>query len=178
MTTRMKWTATVLVLAIGLMAGTAAAQKGSDDIAAVGTFKGIQSSPGNCVTINEMCYGNTFVLKSHGEWESYHLTVSLNYSTSKFLPNNWVVSGGTWSMVVFRYDQYAGTLYGEVQSGNMSLVTNGNGDPVARRMQANLTSQGGFGIFEGRAGRGISGAYDMIYELRSEETSGAANFNF
>ncbi len=125
-----------------------------------------------------MCHGDTFVLASHGEWESYHLTVSLTYSRAQFVPNSFVVTGGTWSMVVVRENQYAGTLYGDIRSGSLSLVTNNAGEPLSIRVQVQLTSNGGFGTFGGRAGTGVAGVYDMSTDIRSSETNGIARFDF
>ena len=80
-------------------------------------------------------------------------------------------------MVIVRENQYAGTLYGDIRSGNLSLVTNNAGDQISKRVQVQLTSNGGFGAFAGRAGTGVAGVYDMSTDARSKETNGTARFN-
>src|SRR5687767_11980638 len=102
-------------------AGTVSAQvRNNGGVIGVGLYTGVESAAGTCEMSVAMCYGNTYVLNSFGEWESHHLTVSLNYFNS--LPaggNGFTVTGGNWSLVVMRENQYAGTLYGEVKDGSI-----------------------------------------------------------
>jgi hypothetical protein len=46
--------------------------------------------------------------------------------------------GGSWSLVVFRNDDYAGTLFEKVSGGAIDVVTNGNGESDFRQMQIDL----------------------------------------
>lgn len=179
MTKQMTKIAMMMVLAIGLMASAATAQnKDGGGFAPTGIYTGIETAEGNLDQLSAIRYGNSFVLNSFGEWETHHLTVSLDYTTNQIVPNNFIVTGGTWSLVVVRDNQYAGTLYGDVQVGSVNLTTNANGEAVSKQVQVNLRSSGGLGIFAGRAGKDISGAYNAITDLRSSETNGNANFNF
>ena len=168
----------LLVLAMGLTANSAMAQGKDEGFAPVGIYTGIETRAATCDLSNEMCYGNTFVLESHGEWENHQLTVSLNYSTAQFYPTEFIVTGGSWSLVVLHDNQYSGTLYGSIQSGSLGMITNSRGDEIAKRIRVNLASGGGFGSFAGRPGHGIYGVYDMMTDLRSTNTSGVANFTF
>jgi hypothetical protein len=169
----------MLVLAIGLTAGAATAQiKGGGSFAPVGIYTGTETAEGTYDQLSQIQYGDTFVMNSFGEWESYHLTVSLNYSTSQFVPNNFIVAGGTWSLVVVRDNQYAGTLYGEVQSGSVNLTANSSGEIIAKQVQVNLRSNGGLGLFPRKDNETISGVYSATTDLRSKETTGNASFNF
>jgi hypothetical protein len=171
--------AAMLVLVIGLMASAAMAQnKGDEGFAPVGIYTGMESAPGTLNLANSMCYGNSFVLVSFGEWETHHLTVSLNYSTNSFMANHYIVTGGSWSLVVIRDNQYAGTLYGKVETGSVQLMTDSDGKEVSKKVQAILLSTGGLGVFEGKHGENISGVYDMTTDLRSSQTTGSANFSF
>lgn len=179
MTKKMTKIAMMMVLAIGLMVNAAAAQKiNGDGFAPVGIYTGIETAQGTFDQISGVRYGDTFVMNSFGEWESYHLTVSIDYSTSPFVPNNFLVTGGTWSLVVIRENQYAGTLYGEVQSGGVNLITNSDGEEVSKQVQISLRSTGGLGSLQRKGEENISGVYNAITELRSMETTGNANFNF
>ncbi len=177
MTKQMTKIAMMMVLAIGLMASVATAQK-SGGFAPVGIYTGIETDEGTPDPISAIRYGNSFVLNSFGEWETHHLTVSVDYATNQIVPNNFIVTGGTWSLVVMRDNQYAGTLYGDVQVGSVNLTTNANGEAVSKQVQVTLRSSGGLGIFAGRAGKNISGVYNTITDLRSNETNGNANFGF
>ena len=167
----------MLVLAIGLTAGAATAQiKGGGSFAPVGIYTGTETTEGIFDQLSATHYGNTFVMNSFGEWESYHLTVALNYSSNQFFPTNFIVTGGTWSLVVIRDNQYAGTLYGEVQSGNLSFTEFGENN--SKNVQVNLRSTGGSGLFPRKDNETVSGVYSAITDLRSKETTGNASFNF
>lgn len=179
MTKKMTKIAMMMVLAIGLMVSAATAQdKNGGGFAPIGIYTGIESAEGTLDQISQIRYGNSFVLNSFGEWETHHLTVSLDYTTNQFVPNNFIVTGGSWSLVVLRDNQYAGTVYGEVQNGSVNIITNANGDEVSKQTQVTLRSSGGLGNFAGRESKNISGAYNAITDLRSNETTGRVDFNF
>jgi hypothetical protein len=167
----------MLVLAIGLTAGAATAQiKGGGSVAPVGIYTGTETAEGTFDQLSQIHYGDTFVMNSFGEWESYHLTVSLNYSTNQFFPTTSIVTGGTWSLVVVRDNQYAGTLYGEVQTGSLSFT--GSGENISKNVQVNLRSTGGSGLFPRKDNETVSGVYSATTVLRTKETTGNASFNF
>lgn len=169
----------IMMLAVGLTASAARAQKISGGgFAPVGLYSGMETKPGTSEPANSMIYGNSFVLNSFGEWETHHMTISLDYSTNSFNPNDLIVTGGSWSLVVVRENQYAGTLYGEVQTGSVNLITDENGEEISKQVRVNLKADGGLGIFAGRGNKDISGVYDMTTDLRSKETSGNATFSF
>lgn len=179
MTKQMTKIAMMMVLAIGLMASAATAQNKGDGFAPVGIYTGVETAQGTCETITGMCYGNTSVLNSFGEWESYHLTVSLNYiDIQNHNGSGLGVTGGTWSLVVVRDNQYAGTLYGEVLSGNILLTLDGNEEIISKQTQIILQAKGGLGRFAGKESENISGVYNTITDLRSNETNGSVNFTF
>jgi hypothetical protein len=167
------------VFAIGLMASAATAQEiTGGGFAPVGIYTGTETAEGTFDLLSAQHYGNTFVMNSFGEWESYHLTVSLDYSTNQFVPNSFIVTGGTWSLVVIRDNQYAGTVYGSVQSGSVNLVANNGGDIVSKQVQVDLRSTGAFGSLRRKNNEIISGVYNATSDLRSHETFGNASFNF
>jgi hypothetical protein len=179
MTKQMTKIALMLVLVMGLTASAAMAQnmKGGD-LAPVGIYTGIETAEGTIDPISAICYGNSFDLNSYGEWETHHLTVSLNYSINQFVPNNFIVTGGSWSLAVFRENVYAGTLYGEVQSGSLNLITNSNGKVVSKQVQVSLRSSSGLGIFKGKEYKNLGGVYNATTDFRSKETTGNVNFTF
>ncbi|HEY0458751.1 MAG TPA: hypothetical protein VGC97_06320, partial [Pyrinomonadaceae bacterium] len=118
--------AMMLVLAVVSTVGAATTQnKGS--IAGASIYTGSETAEGTFEPISAKRYGNTFVLDSFGEWESYHLTASLDYSTNSLFPNNLIVAGGTWSVVIIRDNQYAGTVYGKIVGGAITLMENQKG---------------------------------------------------
>lgn len=170
--------AIMLVLIVVLTVGAATAQNKDGDFAPVGFYTGIETAEGTPDWFWAMHYGDTFVLNSAGEWESHHLTVSLDHSLIQYVPNNFIVTGGTWSLVVIRDNQYAGTLYGKVSTGEVNLITDGDGKEVSKQVQITLISTGGLGIFAGRKNKEISGVYHATTDLRTKETRGNVNFNF
>ena len=177
MTKQMTKMMMMLVLAIGLTAGAATAQiKGSGGFGPVGIYTGTETAEGTFDMLSQVHYGNTFVMSSFGEWESYHLTLALNYSTNQLFPTNFIVTGGTWSLVVIRDNQFAGTLYGEVQAGSLSFTENGG--ISSKNVQVNLRSTGGSGLLQSKANNSISGVYTAVTNVRSKETNGNASFNF
>ena len=179
MTKQITKIAAMVTLMVGLMASAAMAQKiTGTGFAPIGLYTGMETMAGTSNLADSMIHGNTFVLNSFGEWESYHLTVSLDYSTNSFVPNESIVTSGSWSLVVVRDNQYAGTLYGQVQTGSVSSITNGNGDEISRQVRINLKANGGMGIFEGDDSKRITGVSDMNTDSRSKATSGNASFTF
>jgi hypothetical protein len=170
--------ATMLILVMGLLASTTFAQnRDGRGFAPVGLYTGFETASGTMKPASGVVYGNTFVLNSYGEWETHHLTISVDYSVNQFVPNNFIVTGGSWSLVIFRDNAYAGTLYGKVSGGSVLLTTNNNGEP-SKQTNISLQSTGGLGLFAGKESRDIIGVYEAITDLRSGETSGNTVFAF
>lgn len=162
--------AMIMILAIGLMASAATAQNKDDGFAPVGIYTGVETAQGTFESMSAMRYGNTYVLNSSGEWESHHLTVSLNYLLSGTPPlQGFSVISGNWSLVVIRDNQYAGTLYGEVTGGAITFIENANGETTSKRIQVNLQGKGGLGIFAGKNSENIVGVYDAITDLLRQQ---------
>lgn len=171
--------AIILAIFIGMAINSTMAQdKSNNGFAPIGFYTGMETVAGTDNMANSMTYGNTVVLNSFGEWESRHLTISLDYSTNSFYAGNYIVKGGSWSLVVFRENQYAGSIYGKVQTGSVNLTENDDGKTISKVLQLNLQSTGGLGLFEGREGINVSGVCDLIINLNSKETSGNASFSF
>lgn len=170
----------ILVLVIGL-AGAALAQNEGvvDGIAPVaGNYTGTETSPGNCDAIEGMCSGNLFVMNSDGDRENNTLVLFLKYSMNAIVPNNYVVTGGSWSLIVVRDNRYAGTLHGEILSGDIVLVQGEEAEPSSKNVRLNLASVSGFGIFDGKASVNIGGIYNATTDLKTKETTGTASFGF
>lgn len=158
-------------------AGISAQVKGSgNDVVEVGPVTGVESAAATCEMSVAMCFGNTYVLNSFGEWESHHLTVSLNYFNS--LPNGgfgFTVTGGNWSLVVMRENQYAGTLYGKVTSG--SIVYPPTDEEKSKKIiNVDLQATGGLGIFKKKSRKKIKATLEMSANLSSGEISGRLTF--
>lgn len=166
----------ILILTLAACAtGAISAQR----VGPVGFYTGIESAAGTCeMTVTSTCFGNTYVLNSFGEWESHHLTVSLNYFNS--LPsggNGFAVTGGDWSLVVIRENQYAGTLYGKVTDG--SIVYPPTDDEKSKKIiEVNLQATGGLGIFNNKLRKKITGTLKMTTTLSSRETTGRLDMTF
>ncbi|MFN0141404.1 MAG: hypothetical protein ACKVQW_15120 [Pyrinomonadaceae bacterium] len=89
------------------------------------SMTGIQNNAGTYDQNNDRCWGNTFVLRGRGEWFATHLTISMDYVEG--LPNpksgNQIILG-TWSMAVFKDDEYYATYYGDMTEGNIGWWIN------------------------------------------------------
>lgn len=168
---------TMLVLAIGLAAGAAAAQvKDDSGFAPVGLYTGEEIDEGICSRGSDaICYGNVFALTSFGEWETHHLTISIDYMVGGINPKEgFPVVDGFWTLVVYRDNAFAGKLKGSVLGGTVFV----DDESSLKHVQLNLRSAGGSGMFEGKAGENINGIYRTTTNMRTKETSGNANFGF
>jgi len=169
--------AAMIILAIGLLTSAAAQNISNGDLAQNIPLTGIETAKGTYEPMSNMFYGNSFVLNSLAESETHHLTVSLDYLCEQCEGNShFSVTGGSWSLVVFRNNVYAGTLYGKVSGGTIDVVTNRNGEPGFRQMQINLQATSGLGRFAGRGSANISGVYEAITDTGSNQTTGNISF--
>ena len=169
--------AAILMLAVGIMTSAALAHDdGSDGFAHTGYYTGVETSKGTLEPATGIYYGNTIVMNSFGRRETYCLTVSVDYSTIQFVPGNYIVSGGTWSLVVFRDNAYAGTIYGNVSGGNVLVSTNLSDDPT-QQMQINLEATGGMGVFNEKEIKDHTGSFTGITYLRSNHSEGNVQFD-
>ena len=159
--------AMMLVLMAGLMVSAATAQsKNGGDFAPVGIYTGVETAQGTFESMSAMRYGNTYLLNSYGEWESHHLTVSLDYLVSGTYPlQGFSVMSGNWSLAVIRDNQYAGTLYGEVESGAILFIENANGEIISKQTEVSLRATGGLGMFAGKESKNITGVYSVMTDL-------------
>lgn len=180
--------AAIITLAIGFLTTDAAAQQQSianDDSAPITSLTGIETAKGTFDPMSNMFYGNSFVLNSFDKSETQHLTISLDYScaldcfyvpcqASSHLP----VSGGSWSLVIYRDNVYAGTLYGRVAGGTIDVETDRDGEPSFRRTQLKLEATGGLGRFAFGRNTIISGVYEATTDARSTQTTGSIDLAF
>lgn len=178
--TMLCWLASVVLL-ITVTTAVKAQQIISGGFGPAGIYTGVETSEGTLDQIGGMYWGNSFALNSFGEWESYHLTVSVNYSTNQFNPSGgFIVTGGTWSLVVVRDNQYFGTINGEVSRGTVILLTNKLGVVTARQTQINLRATGALGGFQPREIQDMSGVLNATTDLLrgSKETFGTLPLTF
>ena len=168
-----------LIFALTVVAISAQVRSNGNGVIGVGLVTGVESAAATCEMSVATCYGNTYVLNSFGEWESYHLTVSLNYFNS--MPaggNGLAVAGGNWSLVVMRENQYAGTLYGEIKDGSIVFPAADDSPPKEKIITLNLQATGGLGIFKDRRRKKIAGMLKMTTDFNSRETIGRLDLNF
>jgi len=177
--------AAVIILAIGFTTSAAAQGKTNFVLTQSIPLTGIETARGTFEPMTNMFYGNSFVLNNFGESETHLLTVSLDYSNSLAYwceycdaLNSFPVTGGSWSLVVFRNNVYAGTLFGKVSGGAIDAVTNRNGEPGFRQMQINLQATGGLKSFAGKRSANMSGVYETITDVSSNQTTGNVYFTF
>lgn len=166
----------ILILTLAACASSAISAQG---VGPVGFYTGIESASGTCeMRVTSTCFGNTYVLNSFGEWESHHLTVSLNYFNSQPSGGNgFAVTGGNWSLVVIRENQYAGTLYGEIMNGSIIYPT--TDDEKSKKItEVNLQATNGLGIFKNKRRKKITGTLKMTTDLNSRETTGRLDLTF
>lgn len=183
----MKNLITKIVLTIiftACLPGVAAAQIATQSsrerksFASVRVYTGTEISGGRFDSMNTMLWGNTYVLTGTNEQETHSLTISLDYYDSQ--PNGgngFAVMSGMWSLVVFRNNAFAGTLYGDVSGGAITFLQNDDGGTVSKRTNAVLKVNGGTGIFKKRKIQIINCIYEATTEFSSNQTTGTLNLN-
>ena len=106
----------------------------------------------------------------------------MDYATAQFVPNNFIVTGGTWSLVIFRDGGYYGTVFGTVSRGNVLVLTNSNNDPTNGDMiqltEVTLQATRGLGAFSGKKVEHLIGVGNMTTDLRSNNAEGRVEFSF
>lgn len=179
MTKQMTKTAMMMVLAIGLIAGATMAQKIDDGGIVPSVFyTGFETADGTLDPMSENLYGNNFVMNNFGKWESRHLTVSVDYPTNPYNSDNFIVTGGTWSLVIIRENQYAGTLYGKVAGGVITLIEDPKEEKSSKLTQLKLQTTGDIGVCKEKENCDITGDLNMTTDLKTKETNGYVSFNF
>ena len=167
--------AMMIILAAGLMTATVSAQnKLGGDISAATIYNGIETSEGTRDHLSGFQYGNTFVMTGTGEYDSLHLTVSIN---SQEMFQGVGVTGGAWSLVVFR-GVYLGTIYGEVMSGDIENITDKEGKIIGKQTRITLRATGGTGNLDTDEILKLNGSFDMKTDSLSKETTAIAKLNF
>lgn len=121
--------------------------------------EGVRVSEGTLEPHSGVVSGNTFVLDSFGAKTSRHFTVSLNYVNFGINPNEFMVSGGTWTLAIVTGGEYVGTVYGAVTDGTISVSEPypesrfAAPEKVAQSdMAIRMKADGGLGIFSPCAG--------------------------
>lgn len=165
----------VAVLTVINPATARAQNKIGIDFSAATVYNGLETSAGTVDHISGYRYGNTFVLTATGEYDSRHLTVSLN-SQEMFVGVG--VTGGAWSLTVIRDGVYLGTIYGEVMSGDIENIVDEKGDIVGKRTRIDLQATGGTSNLDTDEIRKLHGSFDMRTDSGTLETNAIAKFNF
>jgi hypothetical protein len=175
--------AAMIILAIGFTTSAAAQSKTNDDLIRIIPLTGIETAIGTYDPLTNMVYGNSFVLNNLGGSETHLFTISLDYSRTLDytcehcdVVSRFPVIGGSWSLVVFRNNVYAGTLFGKVSGGAIDAVTASGGEPAFRQMQINLQATGGLKSFAGRRSANISGVFEAVTDTSSNQTTGNITF--
>lgn len=171
--------AMMVVLAIGLTASAATAKNEIRDYLAKGfLYEGVETSAGNQDPVSGFQYGTTYVLSSLGEVESRYMTVSVNSRERRFIGVR--VTGGAWSVAVFRDGAHVGTVYGEVISGDIQQIINKEGELIGKQTQIDLKGTGGTGIFDNEESQEINGSLNMTTDLltKKKKTVALETLNF
>ena len=178
MTNQMTKIAMMIVLAAGLMTVAVSAQNEiGNDLAKGSIYDGLETSAGNQDPVSGFQYGNAFVLTSSGEVESRYMTVSIN---SREMFKGVGVTGGTWSVAVFRDNVYFGTVYGEVVSGDIQDIISKKGDVIGKQTRIELMGTGGTGTFDNVESQKIGGSLIMTTDLlsKTKKTIALETLNF
>lgn len=159
--------AMMMVMVIGLMASSATARNEirDDDVKGF-VYDGVESSAGNQDPVSGFHYGNAFVLSSVREVESRYLNVSIN-SREMFLGVG--VTGGTWSVAVFRDGGNVGTVYGEILAGEIQDIIGEKGQRIGKQIRIDLRATGGTGIFDNDESQNISGSLTITVDLLAKK---------
>ncbi len=165
--------AAMITLAIGLMTNAAAQSKTEFDLLQYIPLTGIETAQGTYDPLTNTVYGNSFVLNNLEGSETHLFTISLDYSSEQGAASNqFPVTGGSWSLVVFRNNVYTGTLFGEVTGGTIGAVTTSGEETALRQMQVDLQATGGLKSFAGIRSARISGVYEAVTDTSSNQTTG------
>ncbi|MGI8640666.1 MAG: hypothetical protein ACR2MG_12070 [Pyrinomonadaceae bacterium] len=172
--------AAILILTMCFSSAAMAQTKSDETLALFRFYTGVETSAGTLDVINTMRWGNTFTLTGFSEWdtETHCLTVSLNYFNSLPEGGGFTVLGGTWSLVVFRDEAYAGTLYGEVTGGAITFIQNADGETIAKQIKVKLRTTGGTGVFAKRKFKSVNGIYSAATNFKTNQTTGNLNLNY
>ena len=90
--------------------------------------------------------------------------------------NRNVVIGGAWSLVVLDENGYAGTIYGDVVSGEIRDSIDDKGNTIVKQTQINLIATGSTGNFEQY--KEIAGNMQIMTALDTLETKGLMVLKF
>ncbi len=171
--------AAMIILAIGLTTNAAAQNKTEFDLLQYIPLTGIETAQGTYDPLTNMVYGNSFVLNNFEGSETHLFTISLDYSRTVDYScehcdalSRFPVTGGSWSLVVFRNNVYTGTLFGKISGGAIDAVTANGDEPVFRQMQVDLQATGGLKSFAGSRSTRISGVCETITDTSSNQTTG------
>ena len=183
MTKQMIKIAAMIILAIGLTTSAAAQSKTEFGLPQSIPLTGMETAAGTYDPLTNIVYGNSFALENLGDSETHFFTVSLDYSRTVDyscehcdIVSRYPVTDGLWSLAVFRNNDYVGTLFGKVAGGAIDAITASGQEQVYRQMQINLEATGGLGIFAGRKSANISGVYEGVTEIISNQASGNITF--
>lgn len=166
--TRLSVLATIVIALSGVFANVSA-QKTDRPVPWVEPLNGTYTMR---VNANELSAGDSkFELQETVGWTSYGKTdgdlsgfmfISLNYTLPKQsvdpkdgrpepVPQTSQITGGSWSKLIFRDGQYAGSVCGRIASGEIVWSQT----DLNATIHLELTSEGGTGSFVGSNGKGM-----------------------
>lgn len=124
---------------------------------------GVETTLGTYDEINEKCWSNTFAVNGSDRSETYHFTISMDYLVTKpGVDNN--VTGGTWTLAVYKSGVYSGMLYGTISGGYIIWKSDRDGNLVSRYTAAKINVLGGTDAFE-NIETGLSGVFSATSEV-------------
>lgn len=154
---------TVLVFAL---AGSAFAQSAFDSnatdfIKSAINVGGVEITKGTYDNAENKFWSNTFALHGDNQEFSYHSTISMDYIYTKSATFS-EISGGHWSLGVFKEGIYIGMVYGDIAGGFITWDVDKSGVPVSRFTTVKVRVLGGTGDFA-NIGHGMVGGSFMAY---------------
>jgi hypothetical protein len=114
------------------------------------TIKGIEATPGVETPERGVINGTSFLGKTSGLYPGSFF-MSLNYTTQSFgfSQTQNIITIGTWSLPVYRANQYLGAVYGRVVDGTMDW----NSDKTIATVNITMSVDGGTQTFEKSNGK-------------------------
>ena len=168
--------AIIISILSALIFTIAASAQNIDDKRPPLVYDGVETTAGTLDEISSVRYGNTFILRSNGKFNSRYLTVSINH---RAMFKGVGVTGGAWSLEIFdETGGYTGTIYGDVVSGDIQDLLDDKGNVIGKETQINLVATGGTGDFTNEELGKIFGNIQLLTASGTKETKGLMYLNF
>jgi hypothetical protein len=176
--------AVALLLAASIIAQDPVRQPGKPPLSAPAnpiniSFSGNEVAPAAFDSQANMFHGNSFALVSEDRENINTLSISYDYVQDEQDATIYHVVSGSWMLTVYDNGVYTGTLYGDLASGDMTELIDGETGQVIRHdIKAAFHITGGLdGYADTQPAEGVSGTY-IAYTDYNEEGKTLANLTY